>query len=317
MATLLLQQASKSLASARRGGVLEQRSVRDLMFGGADEEIMVLHAELRAAVQGEERSRKALDDISAALSDVTAEARLVKAWLSEAQVELEATNAEAIRLRAALRAASDERDCYMLETFGCLASSSGILSLQAICLFIHCSEFMQEEQVTNQLAATTYTRFTRFAREDKKGRCLPLSARRLQVVFGKNGGLEQISIRKGYVDMCTVDATTLTKISDERNDDIGLDEWRARRSRVRSGGEEVWSVITDGNAGCRADRATSIRDQGVFYHRRGGQYKRFASKCDDSSLDYWAHLAQEITLDHVKAVGFLGDGFGATLEMSK
>jgi len=122
MATLLLQQASKSLASARRGGVLEQRSVRDLMFGGADEEIMVLHAELRAAVQGEERSRKALDDISAALSDVTTEARLVKAWLSEAQVELEATNAEAIRLRAALRAASDERDCYRLEVDECAAA---------------------------------------------------------------------------------------------------------------------------------------------------------------------------------------------------
>ena len=26
---------------------------------------------------------------------------------------------------------------------------------------------------------------------------------------------------------------------------------------------------------------------------------------------------QEITLDHVKAVGFLGDGFGTTPEMSK
>jgi len=39
----------------------------------------------------------------------------------------------------------------------------------------------------------------------------------LSVVFGKNGGLEQISIRKGYVDMCTVDATTLTKISDLRS----------------------------------------------------------------------------------------------------
>jgi hypothetical protein len=63
--------------SARRGGVLEQRSVRDLMFGGANEEIMVLRAELRAAVQGEERSRNALD-LSAALSDVTVEARQVK-----------------------------------------------------------------------------------------------------------------------------------------------------------------------------------------------------------------------------------------------
>lgn len=121
MATLQ-QQASKSLASARRGGVLEQRSVRDLMFGGADEEIMVLRAELRAAVQGEERSRKALDDLSAALSDVTAEARQVKAWLSEAQAELEAANAEAGRLRAALRGASDERDRYRLEADECAAA---------------------------------------------------------------------------------------------------------------------------------------------------------------------------------------------------
>jgi hypothetical protein len=48
------------------------------MFGGANEEIMVLRAELRAAVQGEERSRNALD-LSAALSDVTVEARQVKA----------------------------------------------------------------------------------------------------------------------------------------------------------------------------------------------------------------------------------------------
>ncbi|AQK70891.1 Thioredoxin superfamily protein [Zea mays] len=52
MATLLQQQASKSLASARRDGVLEQRSVRDLMFGGADEEIMVLRVELLAAQKG-------------------------------------------------------------------------------------------------------------------------------------------------------------------------------------------------------------------------------------------------------------------------
>ncbi|PWZ17888.1 hypothetical protein Zm00014a_007817 [Zea mays] len=93
------------------------------------------------------------------------------------------------------------------------------------------------------------------------------------VVFGKNGGLEQIGSRKGYVD-----ATTLTKISEDRDDAIDLEEWRARRSRVRSGGEEDWLVVTDGNADCRADRATSTRDQGVLCHRRGGQYKRFASK---------------------------------------
>ncbi|PWZ38905.1 Peptidyl-prolyl cis-trans isomerase CYP19-3 [Zea mays] len=119
---------------------------------------------------------------------------------------------------------------------------------------------------TSLLCFADFRRFTRFAHEAKK------------VVFGKNGRLEQIGSRKGYVDMSTVDATTLTKISEERDDAIDLDEWRARRSRVRSGGEEDWSVVTDGNADCRADRATSTRDQGVLCHRRGDQYKRFASK---------------------------------------
>ncbi|XP_066345210.1 uncharacterized protein [Miscanthus floridulus] len=115
-----LQQANKSLeaASARRAGGMgvEQRtSVRDLMFGGADEEIRVLRGELRAAMQGEERSRKALDDLSVALSDVTMEAKQVKAWLAEAQAELEAAEAE-------LRAVSAERDRCRLEADECVAA---------------------------------------------------------------------------------------------------------------------------------------------------------------------------------------------------
>ncbi|KAL6845891.1 hypothetical protein ACP4OV_024466 [Aristida adscensionis] len=120
-----LQQANKGLeaaaATARRAGV-EQRSVKDLVFGGADEEIRVLRSELRTAMQGEERSRKALDDLSLALSDVTMEAKQVKVWLSEAQAELEAANAEAGRLRgelaaaeAGLRAVSGEHDRCRLE----------------------------------------------------------------------------------------------------------------------------------------------------------------------------------------------------------
>lgn len=107
MATL--QQSNRSLeaaaSSARRGGVMDQRSVKDLMFGGADEEVRALRGELRTAMQGEERSRKALDDLSVALSDVTMEAKQVKRWLSEAQAELEAANAEAGRLHGELAAA--------------------------------------------------------------------------------------------------------------------------------------------------------------------------------------------------------------------
>ncbi|OEL24655.1 hypothetical protein BAE44_0014326 [Dichanthelium oligosanthes] len=56
-----LWQANKGLeaASAMRRGGVEQRSVRDLLFGGAEEEIRVLRGEVRAAMQGEERNRKA------------------------------------------------------------------------------------------------------------------------------------------------------------------------------------------------------------------------------------------------------------------
>jgi hypothetical protein len=125
-----LRQANKGLeAAARRGGAAEQRSVRDLMFGGADEEIRVLRSELRTAMQGEERSRKAADDLSVALSDVTMEAKQVKVWLSEAQAELEAAGAEAERLRGALaavearlRAVSAEHERCRLEAEECAAA---------------------------------------------------------------------------------------------------------------------------------------------------------------------------------------------------
>ena len=86
-------------------GVMEQRIVKDFMFGGADdEEVRALRGELRTAVQSEEKSRKAADDLSLALSDVTMEAKQVKRWLAETQAELEAANAEAERLRGELAA---------------------------------------------------------------------------------------------------------------------------------------------------------------------------------------------------------------------
>uniref|UniRef100_A0ACD5UAU0 Uncharacterized protein n=1 Tax=Avena sativa TaxID=4498 RepID=A0ACD5UAU0_AVESA len=99
-------EAPAASASGTWRGVMEQMSVKDLVFGGqADEEVRVLRGELRTAMQGEERSRKALDDLSVALSDVTMEAKQVKRWLAETQADLEAANAEAERLRAELAAA--------------------------------------------------------------------------------------------------------------------------------------------------------------------------------------------------------------------
>uniref|UniRef100_A0A0E0KRA2 Uncharacterized protein n=1 Tax=Oryza punctata TaxID=4537 RepID=A0A0E0KRA2_ORYPU len=122
-------EASAAAAASRRGGVVEQRSVKDLVFGSGDDEIRALRCELRTAMQGEEKSRKALDDLSVALSDVTMEAKQVKMWLSEAQAELEAANAEAERLRhelaaaeARLRDVSDEHDRCRLDAEECAAA---------------------------------------------------------------------------------------------------------------------------------------------------------------------------------------------------
>jgi hypothetical protein len=84
-----LEEAKLEIASLQQAN---KRSVKDLVFGGEDEEIRVLRSELRAAAQDEERSRKAVDDLSVALSDVTMEARQVKLWLSETQAELEAAH---------------------------------------------------------------------------------------------------------------------------------------------------------------------------------------------------------------------------------
>uniref|UniRef100_A0ACD5YF10 Uncharacterized protein n=1 Tax=Avena sativa TaxID=4498 RepID=A0ACD5YF10_AVESA len=113
MTTLQQQQQSSrcheavaASASGTRRGVMEQMSVKDLVFGGqVDEEVRVLRGELRTAMQGEERSQKALDDLSVVLSDVTMEAKQVKRWLADTQADLEAANAEAERVRAELAAA--------------------------------------------------------------------------------------------------------------------------------------------------------------------------------------------------------------------
>jgi hypothetical protein len=62
-----------------------------LAWKASDEEIRVLCRELCSVVQGEDRSPKAVDDLSITLSDITMKARQVKLWLSEMQAKLEAT----------------------------------------------------------------------------------------------------------------------------------------------------------------------------------------------------------------------------------
>ncbi|XP_062219394.1 uncharacterized protein LOC133919135 [Phragmites australis] len=113
-AKIALEEANLEVATLRQQGSrgaaesAAQWSVMDLMFGAVDEEINGLKTKLRAAVLAEERSRKAADDLTAALSAVAMEAKQVKAWLSDAQIELEGANAEVERLRGLLHASEAE-----------------------------------------------------------------------------------------------------------------------------------------------------------------------------------------------------------------
>lgn len=109
-AKVALEEAKLEAAALQQGAAAEpsQWSVMDLMFGGVDEEINGLRGKLRAAVLAEERSRKAADDLTIALSAVTMEAKQVKAWMSDAQAELEGANAEVERLKGLLHTTEAE-----------------------------------------------------------------------------------------------------------------------------------------------------------------------------------------------------------------
>ncbi|XP_066311514.1 WEB family protein At3g02930, chloroplastic-like [Miscanthus floridulus] len=106
-----LEQAKIVLEEARleaQTRTQQQWSVKDLMFGGVDEEINGLCARLRASAQAEERSRKAADEHTAALSAVSMEAKQVKAWLCDAWDELVVAHAERDQLRGLLQGAEAE-----------------------------------------------------------------------------------------------------------------------------------------------------------------------------------------------------------------
>lgn len=112
-AKVALEESRLEVAALRRqqhgeGAAAQQWSVMDLMFGGVDEEMNGLRTKLRAAAQAEERGRKAADELAAALAAVTMEAKQLKAWLADAQAELEAAGAESDRLRGLLQGAEAE-----------------------------------------------------------------------------------------------------------------------------------------------------------------------------------------------------------------
>lgn len=83
--TKQLEQTKISLEEAK----LEIRNLRN-----KEEEVEMLKTRVRFAIESEEKSKKAMDDMATALNDVSAEARQVKSWLSETESELQRTKSE-------------------------------------------------------------------------------------------------------------------------------------------------------------------------------------------------------------------------------
>ncbi|XP_072977922.1 uncharacterized protein [Typha angustifolia] len=124
-----LQKSNKSLESsalsASRSSRNLERSFRNNNVSNAiqdDEEIRILRNELRLAMEAEEKSKKAMDDLAVALKEVTTEANQVKQKLSATETELEKVRIEAEQLKASLesaeekcRVASEESETLKLE----------------------------------------------------------------------------------------------------------------------------------------------------------------------------------------------------------
>ncbi|CAJ1855117.1 unnamed protein product [Sphenostylis stenocarpa] len=72
------------------------------------EELITLRMELKSAMEAEENSKKAMDDLAFALKEVATEANQVKAKLILSQVELEHTKEDAERWRTMLRTTEEK-----------------------------------------------------------------------------------------------------------------------------------------------------------------------------------------------------------------
>ncbi|XP_010939693.1 uncharacterized protein [Elaeis guineensis] len=151
-----LQESIKSLegsaVSARRssrhlGKHLEKNGPSDVVR--AEEEIGKLRNELKLAMEAEEKSKRAMDDLAIALKEVTLEANQVKERFSKTKSELEDVRAEAERLKPLLesmeekyRLASEESERLKLE----LEESTAAWNVKENG-FVGCMK-MSEEEIT-------------------------------------------------------------------------------------------------------------------------------------------------------------------------
>lgn len=104
-----LQQAKENLARVQESEKAASLKANDLLT-----EIGVLKNELKAAMDGEEKSTKALDDLALALKEVATQANQAKEKLSSTEIELEHLKGEAEQLKVILRS-NEERYKKLLD----------------------------------------------------------------------------------------------------------------------------------------------------------------------------------------------------------
>lgn len=93
-----LKETKANLAHAQEGEKSALSKVSDLM-----DEIEMLKTELHAAVEGEEKSQKAMEHLALALKEVATESNLEKEKVYSTELELEQTREEAEKLKVILR----------------------------------------------------------------------------------------------------------------------------------------------------------------------------------------------------------------------
>ncbi|XP_052190698.1 putative WEB family protein At1g65010, chloroplastic isoform X2 [Diospyros lotus] len=153
-----LQMAKENLARAREGEKAALSRAKNL-FG----ELNSVRAELKLAIEAEERSKKAMDDLALALNEVAAEGNDVKLKLRSNQVELENAKKEAEQLKEMARGNEDrykklldeskketERHKNTIERLRAEAEESLLASNDKEIGFVNCIKRAEEERTQLQ-----------------------------------------------------------------------------------------------------------------------------------------------------------------------
>ncbi|XP_020575686.1 putative WEB family protein At1g65010, chloroplastic [Phalaenopsis equestris] len=135
----------------------------------ATDEIRKLRNELRLALQAEEKSKKAMDDLAMALMEVTAEATQAKSELAATKSELEEVRAEAQHSNNSLLQSSEQKLHDVLKEYNQLKQEyedSTVAWKEKEDSFMNCIKISEEETNKKDQEISRQTDAHRMAREE-------------------------------------------------------------------------------------------------------------------------------------------------------